>query len=212
MPRRRISGPTRAWLGALPQTAVIDGMTLVHGSPRDPLREYVVSGAVARANLAAMSTDVGLHGHTHVPIVFAMTDDGIASASPEPGDSIGLADHRMLLNPGSVGQPRDGDPRASYLVLDRETGQASWHRVAYDVPSVQAAIRARLAARHVTHIYVHWGEIARYRSPGNYGFPEFITRDLFARLVAEGVLSGPLPAIEGHLGEVYRVETRPAEN
>jgi diadenosine tetraphosphatase ApaH/serine/threonine PP2A family protein phosphatase len=71
-----------------------------------------------------------------------MTDDGIASASPEPGDSIGLADHRMLLNPGSVGQPRDGDPRASYLVLDRETGQASWHRVAYDVPSVQAAIRA----------------------------------------------------------------------
>ncbi len=139
---RTIGPPTRDWLAALPRTAVIDGVTLVHGSPRDPLREYIVSRDVARANLDAMTTDLGLHGHTHVPIVFAVSDGGIAVASPDDGDALSVATGRMLLNPGSVGQPRDGDPRASYLILDRDAQQASWHRVAYDSAPVQAAIRA----------------------------------------------------------------------
>jgi diadenosine tetraphosphatase ApaH/serine/threonine PP2A family protein phosphatase len=117
-------------------------VSLVHGSPRDPLREYIVSLGVARANLAALTTPLGLHGHTHVPVAFI--DDGADIALIEPRDGAGLAlDERpTLLNPGSVGQPRDGDPRASYLVLDTEANVATWRRTAYDVAAVQVAIRA----------------------------------------------------------------------
>ena len=108
-------------------------MTLVHGSPRDPLREYVVSTGVALANLAELTTPYGLHGHTHVPIAFI--DDGAHLDVLEPADgaSLTLDGRPALLNPGSVGQPRDGDPRAAYLVLDTEAGHVTWHRVPYDI-------------------------------------------------------------------------------
>lgn len=137
-----ISAVTRSWLGDLPRTRVEAGVTLVHGSPRDPLREYIVSREVAKANLALLTTTIGLHGHTHVPIVFADQAEGIVVESPHDGDGLDLGPDRMLLNPGSVGQPRDGDPRASYLMLDLGQRVASWRRVAYGIEPVQAAIRA----------------------------------------------------------------------
>jgi diadenosine tetraphosphatase ApaH/serine/threonine PP2A family protein phosphatase len=140
--RDTISDPTRAWLDALPLTRIEGPMTLVHGSPRDPLREYIVSSGVALANLGVLETTYGLHGHTHVPIAFVDDDAHVAVAEPMDDDALTLDARRTLLNPGSVGQPRDGDPRASYLILDTETSVVTWHRVAYDIPRVQAAIRA----------------------------------------------------------------------
>ena len=68
-----------------------------------------------------------------------------------------------------------------------------------------AEVRAELAARQITYVYVNWGEIARYRSPGNYGFTDFVQPEVFDRLVAQGVLE-PLPPIEGHPGRGYRVK------
>ena len=102
-----------------------------------------------------MTTRHGLNGHTHVPVAFLETGDRIGRLAPGrgPGDStVAFGDGRVLLNPGSVGQPRDGDPRASYVVMDIEARTASWHRVAYDVGAVDAAMRAaglpsRLAER-----------------------------------------------------------------
>lgn len=144
--RDTIGAGTRAWLEALPTRLEIDDVTLVHGSLRDPLREYIVSLGAARDNLSALSTRYGLHGHTHVPVAFIDDADRIAVVDPRETDRLTLDDRRTLLNPGSVGQPRDGDPRAAYLVI--ETGSAvqgravEWHRVAYDIPAVQAAIRA----------------------------------------------------------------------
>ena len=141
--RDTIDGTTRAWLSALPERHAIDRMTLVHGSPRDPIREYVSSADIALENLAVLATEFGLHGHTHVPVAFCLgPDEGLRVVAPGAGGSLALDGQRALINPGSVGQPRDGDPDASYLVLDPETATVTWHRVAYDVASVQAAIRA----------------------------------------------------------------------
>jgi predicted phosphodiesterase len=145
--RDTIDGTTRAWLSALPERHAIDRMTLVHGSPRDPIREYVSSADVALENLAVLETDFGLHGHTHVPVAFCLGPDErlqVVGPGPGPGASgpLVLEGQRALINPGSVGQPRDGDPDASYLVLDPEAASVTWHRVAYDIAAVQAAIRA----------------------------------------------------------------------
>ncbi len=139
---QRISSATRDWLSALPERHVAGDVTLVHGSPRDPLREYVSDREVARANLAVLTTTMGLHGHTHVPVAFASEGEGIAVDTAGHGHTWNAAGRRSLVNPGSVGQPRDGDPRSSYLVLDPDAATVIWHRVEYDIPAVQAAIRA----------------------------------------------------------------------
>jgi diadenosine tetraphosphatase ApaH/serine/threonine PP2A family protein phosphatase len=141
-----ISDATRRWLGELPSTLEIGPDLLVHGSPRDPMWEYVTSRSIARANLGALERAgcrVALHGHTHVPIAFRARDDGdVEPIVPVAESPLQLDDAPVLLNPGSVGQPRDGDPAASWLELDTDAPSARWHRVAYDVPKVQAAIRA----------------------------------------------------------------------
>ena len=140
--RDTIAPTTRAWLEAQPLRREVDTMTLVHGSPRDPLREYIASLGSAVANLAELTTTYGLHGHTHVPIAFI--DDGadLDVLEPDDGTTIVLDERPTLLNPGSVGQPRDGDPRAAYLILDTDALTVTWHRVGYDIATVQAAIRA----------------------------------------------------------------------
>ena len=138
--RRRIGDPARAWLAALPATRVEAGMTLVHGSPRDPVWEYVTSIPIARANLAAAETPITLHGHTHVPMTWADRQGRVESVAASAGTTFALDDAHALLNPGSVGQPRDGDPRASWLEIDTDAATATWHRVGYDVAAVQQAI------------------------------------------------------------------------
>ncbi len=138
---RRIAPETRAWLATLPERLEIDEMTLVHGSPSDPTWEYVTTTADARANLAAFATPYCLHGHTHVPVAWR-DDDGIELVQPSDGSQLVLDARRLLLNPGGVGQPRDGDPRAAALVLDTAARRVTWHRVAYPIRAVQADIRA----------------------------------------------------------------------
>jgi diadenosine tetraphosphatase ApaH/serine/threonine PP2A family protein phosphatase len=149
---------TRDWLAALPDRHVADGVSLVHGSPRDPLWEYVTSMSVARENLetlAELGAGVGFHGHTHVPIALRMEGDDVRAFRPKDGDELDLDDRPTLLNPGSVGQPRDGNPKASWLVFDTDRRTCAWHRVDYDIATVQEAMHAvhlppRLAAR-LTH-------------------------------------------------------------
>ncbi len=140
--RTTISETTRAWLATLPQRRSEAAFTLVHGSPRDPTWEYVTSAALARAGLSAISTEHGLHGHTHVPIAFTMVDGRMRTLTPRAGNTVALGEGRTLLNPGSVGQPRDGDPRASYLILDTDAATATWGRVAYDIEAVGTMIRS----------------------------------------------------------------------
>ena len=140
--REAISETTRDWLAALPVRHAETDFTLVHGSPRDPIWEYVTTPSVARAGLSAIATAHGLHGHTHVPVAFTEVDGRMRTLVPRAGNTVALGEGRMLLNPGSVGQPRDGDPRASYLVLDTDAGTATWGRTAYDIDAVRSAMRS----------------------------------------------------------------------
>jgi diadenosine tetraphosphatase ApaH/serine/threonine PP2A family protein phosphatase len=152
--RRHVSPTTLTWLGGLPERRIEDEVTLVHGSPRDPTWEYVTSERVARASVASLTTRHGLHGHTHVPIAWLGAGDRVHGEAPDDGDAVTFETRRAFLNPGSVGQPRDGDPRASYLILDPMARTATWHRVPYDIDAVASAMRtAGLPTRLAERLY-----------------------------------------------------------
>jgi predicted phosphodiesterase len=147
----RISPKTRDWLAALPLRAETEPFTLVHGSPRDPTWEYVYSTAVAKANMPLFDTRYCLVGHTHVPLVFRQRSR-VEGVSVKDGTAMALGEERLVINPGSVGQPRDGDPRASALLIDTDASTLHWHRVTYPIAETQelmeqAGLPRRLAAR-----------------------------------------------------------------
>ena len=127
--------------GSAPAARPAD-FTLVHGSPREPIWEYLTEPLAARENLACFDTRYCLVGHTHRPLVIRERRGRMQALVPEPESRLELGEYRAFLNPGSVGQPRDGDPRAGYLVLDTGTGRATWQRVAYDVAATQAEMLA----------------------------------------------------------------------
>jgi diadenosine tetraphosphatase ApaH/serine/threonine PP2A family protein phosphatase len=147
---RIIGADTRHWLTELPRTIVQNSgapngaadFTLVHGSPRDPIWEYVFSAPVARTSFAAFETTHCLVGHTHVPLVFRDDDGEIETLAPQHGSQLKLDARRTILNPGSVGQPRDGDPRACAMILDTETMTAEWRRIDYPISTTQERMRA----------------------------------------------------------------------
>jgi predicted phosphodiesterase len=139
--RSAIADTTRTWLASLPERITRGSFTLAHGSPRDPVWEYVTTTPVARASFEAMATDHGVIGHTHRPAAF-LNDDGVIDLmAPAAGSVIRFGKRRVLLNSGSVGQPRDGIPTASWMILDTAEGAATWHRTPYDIASVQAAMQ-----------------------------------------------------------------------
>ena len=139
-----ITVETQRWLSALPLRSVDHPFTLVHGSPRDPTWEYVYSSGIARANLEAFSTQHCLVGHTHVPLVFKEKKTGGVEGVVVKSDlSMDLNGSRLIINPGSVGQPRDGDPRACGMILDTDTNKLAWHRVEYPIEPVQKLMKER---------------------------------------------------------------------
>jgi diadenosine tetraphosphatase ApaH/serine/threonine PP2A family protein phosphatase len=138
-----LSEDRKAWLRGLEPAADREGVGLYHGSPRDPVWEYVLSGLLADLCLDAVRFRVVLVGHSHVAVHFDRADSGSARAiRRHHGDTADLGVGEHLLNPGSVGQPRDGDPRAAWLLLDTDAATAQWRRTAYDLAGAQAAIRA----------------------------------------------------------------------
>ena len=147
--RTAIGPATVTFLGGLPTRTIEGEFTLVHASPRDPTWEYVTSTQVADACLATLQTPYCLLGHTHVPAVFRADAATTEAIQPRDGFTLHLDGRRALLNPGSVGQPRDGDPTASYLVIDTDQASVTWHRVAYDIAATQAAMRLHGLPAHL---------------------------------------------------------------
>jgi len=137
----RLEAASRDWLAALPERRQEGDFTLVHGSPRDPIWEYLASVPVARASFTVLETTHALVGHTHDPRVFREDDGLVETLGPTDGSELELDRRRVILNPGSVGQPRDGDPRAAGLTLDTERGLVSWQRVPYPIATTQALMR-----------------------------------------------------------------------
>jgi predicted phosphodiesterase len=118
------------------------GVSLYHGSARDPVWEYVLTEEAAAATLALTDAALVLVGHSHAALQVASAAGEVDGGLAPAGLDLPLAGARRLLNPGSVGQPRDGDPRAAYLLLDLDAGVASFRRVDYDIARTQAEIRA----------------------------------------------------------------------
>jgi predicted phosphodiesterase len=142
---------SRAFLAGLKPLAALDGVEVFHASARDPVWEYVLTEEAARATFELTEAPVVLVGHSHVALALALDGEEIAGGLAPAGTGIELSG-RWLLNPGSVGQPRDGDPRAAWVLLDLERRFAQFHRVAYPVERTQEEMRERglpraLAAR-----------------------------------------------------------------
>jgi predicted phosphodiesterase len=116
---------------------------LYHASPRDPVWEYVLSTLLAELCLDVQAGRICLIGHSHVALSFVRHEGELASGEPRrEGTVLEVAKGEWLLNPGSVGQPRDGDPRASWLLLDLDDMTATFNRSEYDIAGAAAAIRA----------------------------------------------------------------------
>jgi predicted phosphodiesterase len=137
-----LSSEDRDALAALPTVVKADRFTLCHGSLRDPLWEYVTTTRAAGATLELAETEHCCNGHTHLPAFFHLGADGARAMHVVEGEVYHL-EERTLINAGSVGQPRDGDPRASYAVLDTEAGTATFYRASYRIDETQRRIRAR---------------------------------------------------------------------
>ena len=144
----------RDYLGSLPLVIEGDDFTLVHGSPREPIWEYLLSTDAAEENLAYFQSQFCLIGHSHRPLLFEYNETGACSLKEFPVDAeITLAKNRLIINPGSVGQPRDGDPRASYAIYDSENRTVTHHRVPYDIEATQVRMMEyRLPMRLVTRL------------------------------------------------------------
>lgn len=142
---QQLSADERAELAGFASAAQHEGIGIAHGSMRDPAWEYVVEPAVAHACLESQVQEVVCVGHSHLALSWHQDpdhEDGAIGTLREPGETVLLDDGPWILNPGSVGQPRDRDPRAAWMLLDLAAGTATWHRQPYDIASAQAAIRS----------------------------------------------------------------------
>jgi predicted phosphodiesterase len=141
---REVIDPTNlAYLAELEPKGHEESIGLYHASPRDPVWEYVLSALLAELCLDAQRDRVCLIGHSHVASAFVRREGEPATGKPcREGARLDLSDSEWLLNPGSIGQPRDGDPRAAWLLLDLDDHRASYHRTPYDVSGAAAAIKA----------------------------------------------------------------------
>jgi len=147
------------FLRSLPQSTKVRGeVTLAHGSPRDPLWEYVLNTLTARLNFDHFDTPFCFIGHSHIQCMFRLDEenDRVTLESVKVNHPITLT-ARMMVNPGSVGQPRDRDPRAAYAIYDTETRQWESRRVEYNVSEVQQRLReAGLPEKHAVRLAEGW--------------------------------------------------------
>lgn len=112
---------------------------ICHGSLREPAWEYVITEEAARGQFERMDGPWSFVGHTHIPLVIEEAEHGeILADRPDDGDTISLGDRRLIVNAGGVGQPRDGDPRAAYAILDTADLTVTFHRVTYPIRETQA--------------------------------------------------------------------------
>jgi diadenosine tetraphosphatase ApaH/serine/threonine PP2A family protein phosphatase len=142
----QLTNPVRRYLESLPMTLIEEEMyTLVHGGPRHPIWEYVITPKIAQANFRLLRTPYCFVGHTHHAIIFqeATETDPLGDAWVlEPNsDPMPLGEERLIINPGSIGQPRDDDPRAAYGILDTETRTFEYRRVDYPIDVTQEKMK-----------------------------------------------------------------------
>ena len=147
-----------AFLQSLPEQTEVEQVTLAHGSPRQPVWEYLLDTRTATANFACFNTPYCFVGHTHLPVLYYLPDESRVArlVVPEPLMQLTLAP-RAILNPGSVGQPRDRDPRAAYAIYEPDQNCWEYRRVAYDIQAVQTRMmETGLPERHIHRLTAGW--------------------------------------------------------
>jgi predicted phosphodiesterase len=149
---RRLGAEQAAWLATLEPAATRAGLELYHGSARDPVWEYVLSEEVALENLQVTTAPIVLVGHSHLALGLSWDGERLDGGLAPGGTELDTSRARWLINPGSVGQPRDSDARAAWLLIDADAGRAAFRRVPYPIEETQAEMRAaglpeELAAR-----------------------------------------------------------------
>jgi len=148
----------KEYLRNLPERIDLEFITLVHGSPYRPVWEYLLDTRTATFNFEFFETLYCFVGHTHLPVIYYLPDDRLTAQLivPEHSSTMTLAP-RAILNPGSVGQPRDRDPRAAYAILDLTDYTWEWHRVKYNIEDVQERMHhENLPERHITRLTAGW--------------------------------------------------------
>jgi diadenosine tetraphosphatase ApaH/serine/threonine PP2A family protein phosphatase len=140
--KEAIDEPSLAFLRGLAPQARRGGVELFHGSPLDPVWDYVLSEETALRSFELTSEPLLLVGHSHVALVLALVELRVVGGVAPYDAPLDLAGARFLLNPGSVGQPRGKDPRAAWLLLELDARKASFRRTVYPVGSTQAQMRA----------------------------------------------------------------------
>ena len=148
----------RQYLQSLSPQAEIDQVTLVHASPRDPVWEYIMDVYTATANFEYFSTPYCFVGHSHLPVLYYVKGrKELANVTfVYPGDTTKLPEN-SIVNPGSVGQPRDHDPRAAFTIYDTEEHTWTQHRVPYDIAEVQARMtQAGLPIEYIQRLDLGW--------------------------------------------------------
>jgi diadenosine tetraphosphatase ApaH/serine/threonine PP2A family protein phosphatase len=146
------------FLGSLPERQVLDHVTLAHGSPRQPVWEYLLDTRTATINFQFFDTPYCFVGHTHLPVVYYLADElrGARLTVPDASMQLKLA-QRSIVNPGSVGQPRDRDPRAAFGIYDSEQNTFEFNRAHYDFTVVQERMEAaNLPERHIQRLSAGW--------------------------------------------------------
>ncbi len=131
----------RTFLESLQPTAQVEGADLYHASPRDPVWDYVLTADGAYDALNRTDAPLVLVGHSHVAIQVVLAGGRLDGGLAPAGTEVDLSAGRYLINPGSVGQPRDGDPRAAFVILDFDRMFATFRRVEYPVEQTQAELR-----------------------------------------------------------------------
>lgn len=154
-----LSASNRDFIKTLPSKTKVRGeTTMAHGSPRDPLWEYILNATTASLNFDHFDTPWCFVGHTHIQSVFTFNPENerVTISQTQPDMTLALQP-KLILNPGSVGQPRDRDPRAAYAIYDTEARTWTPKRVAYNIPEVQERIRAAgLPEKHAVRIGEGW--------------------------------------------------------
>lgn len=147
----------RTYIESLPTTLLKEPFTLVHASPRQPVWEYILDGYTAAVNFSYFDTPYCLVGHTHVPGAFEQENNHIYARQPDYNQPQSLSEARRIINPGSVGQPRDSDPRAAYALLDLDTMTWEYRRVEYPIEQTQEQMRQiGMPDRLVTRLAHGW--------------------------------------------------------
>jgi predicted phosphodiesterase len=139
---RQLGEEQAAWLATLKSSATRAGLELYHASARDPVWEYVLTEEVALENLQVTNAPIVLVGHSHLALALSWDGERLDGGLARGGTELDTSNARWLINPGSVGQPRDGDARAAWLLIDVEAGRAAFRRVPYPIEETQAEMRA----------------------------------------------------------------------